>query len=119
MRKRLTLGCVLLLGFASCANGAQSYEDLAALASAVDQAGVACADVQTLEGAELVAESGICNQGDMTLYMFDDAGDLEDWQKVAARVSPVAVGPNWAVAGEMSGVESVAEELDAELVSQP
>jgi|GEM_PF-5654186 len=117
---RRRLGCVVLtalLAFAACSREAQSYESLSALSEAVSDAGVPCDRIEPGPKAELVSASGSCNGSEVTIYMFDNAGALENWTKVGARLAPTVVGPNWAVTGDVTAIETLADELDAELVS--
>ncbi len=109
----------LSLFMAACSDDAKSYSDLTELSNAADEAGVACSTIEEQGEAELVQASATCAGGEVRLYLFDDEQALSDWQKVAAGVSPVAVGPNWSVTGDRAAVDKVVEELHAELVTGP
>ncbi len=120
MMLRRRLGCmalIALLGLAACSRDPESYESLSALSEAVSEAGVPCDQVESGPEAKLVSASGSCADSEITIYMFDSAGALENWTKVGARLAPTAVGPNWAVTGEAGAIETLADELEAELVS--
>ena len=117
---RCRLGCAALiasLAFIACSREARSYDGLPSLAEAVSDAGVSCGSIKAGRKAELVSASGSCADSEVMLYMFDSAQALESWTKVGARLGPTAVGPNWAATGEANTIETVANELEAELVS--
>ncbi len=117
---RRRLGCVALialLALTACSREPEGYDNLSALSEAVSDAGVSCDQVELGPEAKLVSASGSCSGSEVTIYMFDNAGALENWTKVGARLAPTAVGPNWAVTGEASAIQTLADELDAELVS--
>ena len=105
-----------LVAFGACSQEPQNHDTVAALSDAVSDAGVTCEQVEPGPEAKLVKGSGSCVGSAVTLYVFENQRDLEDWSKVAARLAPTAVGPSWAVIGELHKIDSLADELDAELL---
>jgi hypothetical protein len=105
-----------LVAFGACAQGPQNHDTLATLSEAVSGAGVSCEKIEPGPEAKLVKDSGSCVGSEIVLYVFENQQDLEDWSKVAAQLAPTAAGPSWAVTGELHKIETVADELDAELL---
>jgi len=116
-RSQACVAVITLLALAACSREPEGYDNLSALSEAVSDAGVPCDRIEPGPKAELVSASGSCNGSEVTIYMFDNAGALENWTKVGARLAPTVVGPNWAVTGDVTAIETLADELDAELVS--
>ncbi len=105
-----------LIAFGACSQEPRNHDTVAALSDAVSDAGVSCKKIEPGPEAKLVKGSGSCVGSAVALYVFENPRDLEDWSKVAARLAPTAVGPRWAVTGEHHLVETVANELNAELL---
>ena len=102
---------------AACSPEPESYADLSDLAAATSRAGVSCERFERGPEAQLVSHSGSCTGSDVTLYLFDDAGALDDWRKVATRLSPGLIGPNWAVTGSADDLGRLEDELGGDLTS--
>ncbi|HYO60914.1 MAG TPA: hypothetical protein VEU29_03340 [Actinomycetota bacterium] len=105
-----------LVSLAGCSPQATNVDDLAGLATAVSEQGVRCDAVDPAQGTDLVKEIGACEGSDVTLYVFESAEALDDWEKVGPLVTPAAVGANWAVTGEPSAIERIADGLGGEMV---
>lgn len=117
MRPAMLLSVILLaVVLAGCARDAQAYEELSELRSAVASAGIPCERVDPGPDAQLVSDSGTCAGSEVSLYLFDDAGDLEDWRKVGTRLGPTLIGPNWAVTGDARDLERIASEVGGDVV---
>jgi hypothetical protein len=117
MRPTLFVSVILVaVVLSGCSREAQAYEELSALRSAVSSAGVACERVDPGPDAELVRDSGTCVGSEVSLYLFDDAGDLDDWRKVGTRLGPTLIGPNWAVTGDARELDRIGSEVGGEVV---
>ena len=106
---------VAVLG--ACSPEPEPYADLSDLAAAVSEAGVGCDRLERGPRAQLVSDWGTCAGSDITVYLFDDAGDLEDWRTVGTRLGPALIGPNWAATGSADDLGRVADELGGDLTS--
>lgn len=116
MRRVLLLSVILfVIVLSGCSREAQAYEELSALRSAVSSAGIPCERVEPGPDAELVSDSGTCVGSEVSLYLFEDAADLENWRKVATRLGPTLIGPNWAAVGERDNIDRLAEGLGGEI----
>ena len=118
IRRRWSVGaiaCVAAVSLAGCSGDAPSFDDLPALAKAVDGEGVPCDDVDPKRGSELVNEIGSCRGSEVTLYVFDSAEALDDWKKVAPLVAPATVGANWAATGDRAAVERIRDRVGGEI----
>ena len=114
----LVTGALLaVVTLAACSPDPESYADLSDLAAATSRAGVSCDDIERGPEAQLVSHSGYCNGSDVTLYLFDDAGDLLDWRKVGTRLGSALIGPNWAVTGGADDLGRLQDELGGDLTS--
>ena len=89
----------------ACSPEPQTYDNLSGLAEAVTAAGVQCDRIDPGPRSQLVSDTGTCAASGVTLYLFDRARDLDDWKKVATRLGPAAIGPNWAATGSSRDVE--------------
>jgi hypothetical protein len=102
----------------ACSPEPQRYEDLSGLAEAVAAAGVQCHRIDPGPRSQLVSDSGTCATSGVTLYLFDRARDLDDWKKVATRVGPAVIGPNWAATGDADAFAEISDELGGEIVNE-
>lgn len=112
-RAALALAAAAALA-AGCSGGPRSYDDVAALASAISDAGIACDEVRSVPAARLVSRSASCSGSDVTMFLFDDDADLEAWKRVGTAAGPALVGPNWAVTADRESVTTLAGSLDGE-----
>lgn len=117
IRAVVLLAVVSAVSLAGCSNEPPPYDDISALSAAVASAEIECARLDPGPEARLVNESGTCVDSGVTLYVFDNAEDLEDWRKVGARLSPTLVGPNWAATGEMQAMDRLAAEVGGEVTT--
>jgi hypothetical protein len=101
----------------ACSPEPQRYDDLSSLAEAVTAAGVPCDRIDPGARSQLVSDTGTCATSGVTLYLFDRARDLDDWKKVATRVGPAVIGPNWAATGDADAFAGFSDELGGEIVS--
>ena len=118
--KRLlpTVGSALVLLLAAgCSSEAESFNDLSSLTAAVDDAGVACDEVEPIADSKLVKTAGTCEDSGLAVYLFESSSELSNWQEVGGRLHPTAVGPDWAVTGPVEHVEKVADSLNADMIS--
>ena len=115
--KRLSLAIALLAVLISaCSSEATRYEDAAAIASALEEEGISCADPEPVEPAELPSEAATCGTKDDTIaiYVFDDVESQDRWMTLGRELGPLVTGPNWAIdAGDEA--EAIAEALDGTL----
>jgi hypothetical protein len=116
-RALVLLAIMSEMSLAGCSNEPQPYDEISALSAAVASAGIDCDRLDPGPEARLVDDSGTCVGSGVTLYLFDNAEDLEDWRKVGARLSPTLVGPNWAAVGEMQAMDRLAAELGGEVTT--
>lgn len=111
------IGLVLSLTLVACSPDAKSYENVAGLANAVSDAGVDCRRLEASPKAELVKEGGRCADSGVALFLFEGSDDLDDWKKVATRLGPVVIGPNWAITGDHEDLARIADRLGGDIVS--
>lgn len=101
----------------ACSPEPQTYDNLSGLAEAVTAAGVPCDRIDQGPRSQLVSDTGTCATSGVTLYLFDRARDLDDWKKVATRVVPAVIGPNWAATGDADAFAEFSDELGGEIVN--
>lgn len=109
------VAAVIGVGSVACSSNAERYEGLPELVDAV--AGVTeCEPTSPGPEAELIADSAICEDSGVTLYLFESEAKLDDWRKVGARLGPVVIGPNWAASGELEQLRPISDQLSGELI---
>ncbi len=105
------------LVLAGCSSEPQRYDEISDLASAVDSSGVRCDEIEPGPEAQLVAESGTCAGSEVTLFLFEDLEDLEDWRNLGARLGPTLIGSNWAVIGRERDLDRISSEVGGDVVT--
>jgi hypothetical protein len=101
---------------AACGGSVSRFETADDLARALVAADVECSGLADKPPATLVNSGATCQSGRsaLGLYVFDTTDKRDQWLLVGGRLGPVAVGPNWAIAGDPDGTRSAAAALNAD-----
>ena len=108
------LGMALALGTA-CAPDAARFTSAEDLAKAVAAADIACDASDTGGRGTLVSDQSSCSADGtgLQLYVFHSDAERDQWLRVGAQLSPVAIGPNWTASGPADITRRVASALHA------
>jgi hypothetical protein len=111
---------VLGLSATACSQGSSSYSSTTALATALNDRGVACTDVSHVDAGPLAGDQATCSShgSDLQLLIFKDEAKQATWVRVTEQIKPTAVGANWALLGEGATLSDAADALGASY-SQP
>ena len=104
---RILLALVVAAFALAACDGGGSPEDVRGVVDALEEAGIACSDLETTSefGSESdaeVKERGLCAvEGErVAVSVFDDAAARRRWVDAAAEFSPVASAGKWAVSSD-------------------